>query len=173
MESKKCFKCGEVKSLEDYYKHKGMADGHLNKCKSCTQKDTKDRADILMNNPNWVEKEKERHRNKYYRLEYKDKHKPSAESKKATMDRYKQKFPEKIKAKSISSTLKAEVKGNHLHHWSYNIEHAKDVIELSVKDHNTAHRFLIYDQERMMYRTLKGLLLDTKEAHMEYIQNYF
>ena len=41
MESKKCFKCGEVKSLSDFYKHKGMADGHLNKCKDCTRSDAK------------------------------------------------------------------------------------------------------------------------------------
>ena len=38
---KTCFKCGKVKPLLDYYKHKTMPDGYLNKCKVCTKSDAK------------------------------------------------------------------------------------------------------------------------------------
>lgn len=42
MPRKKCFKCNKNKPLSDYYKHKEMGDGHLNKCKECTKKDATD-----------------------------------------------------------------------------------------------------------------------------------
>ncbi len=57
---KQCFKCGEAKELSEFYKHSRMADGHLNKCKTCTKKDAAKRLSIVIQDPEWRVKERRR-----------------------------------------------------------------------------------------------------------------
>lgn len=157
--------------MTEFYKSAGYKGGYTKRCKSCTKKKAREREEKLKSTPEGLAKERARHREKYHRLSYKEKHKPTPEMKKAAMERYKNKFPEKQAARNKTSHMKPEVKGNHLHHWSYNEDHYKDVIELSELDHNKLHRYMTYDQERMMYRTTEGVLLDTKKAHLEYFKS--
>jgi hypothetical protein len=168
-ESKSCIVCGISKPLTDYYKHPQMGDGHLGKCKECCKKQAKERDNILRQDPDWAEKERERAREKFHRL-YKGK-KPSPEVRQKAQITYRAKYPEKDKAKAAVNRKKTPI-GMQNHHWSYNKEHRLDTILITLTDHATAHRFMIYDQERMMYRTKEGILLDTKEAHVEYINQF-
>lgn len=165
---KQCFKCGLTKPLSEFYPHKQMADGHLNKCKDCNKRDTKNRTDTLMNDPAFVESERTRGRKKYHRL-YSKSLKPYVKNDSGF--KWAQRFPEKLAAKKYS-TNKLVPKGFEGHHWSYNLPDVKNVIALIKKHHMKAHRFLIYDQERMMYRRYDTLeLLDTKESHEVFIKH--
>lgn len=162
--SKICFKCGSELPLSDFYKHKKMSDGHLNKCKQCTKRDSSERYQTMRSDVGFVQKQRKRGRDKYHRLQYKEK------SVSKLSRAFRERYPEKYEAHIATQRMEPSVLGNHLHHWSYRSEHKKSVIEMSPREHAKAHRFLVYDQERMMYRTTSGLLLDTKERHEEYIQ---
>jgi hypothetical protein len=169
-ETKKCFKCGLEKSYSEFYKHKKTSDGYLGKCKTCTKSDVKKRSDILKTDDKWIELERKRGREKYHRLGYKN-NKPNHTSKRFVLINYSNIYPEKYNARIISQRVPID-EGLERHHWSYNIEHAKDIIPLSVRHHAKAHRFIVYDQERFMYRRYDtNELLDTKDKHIQFI-NY-
>lgn len=161
-----CFKCKKEKPLSEFYKHKKMGDGYLNKCKNCTKNEVKNRLNILKNDQEWIESERERTRKKYHRL-----YSGTGKANKNAVSNYFLKYPEKKMAGRICASLKKPFDNAERHHWSYNEEHFTDIIWLIKKEHMKAHRFIIYDQERMMYRRYdNNELLDTKIKHEEFIK---
>lgn len=89
---KTCFKCGGAKELSEFYAHRQMADGHLNKCKACTKLDSA----IRYRDPAARE-----------RIRQYDKDRESSEARKANkriyQARLRQKWPEKTKARQAVS----------------------------------------------------------------------
>lgn len=97
---KVCFKCNIEQPYTEFYKHKAMGDGYLNKCKSCTKSDAnKHREDNIekirdydRNRPNKSERAKQS--GEYHRTE-----KGAAVHLKSNQN-YRAKFPERYKART-------------------------------------------------------------------------
>lgn len=146
-----------------------MKDGKMNECIECVKKRVAKRETELRKNPEYLEKDRKRGRDKYYRLNYSER-KPTPEDKKRIILNYENKYPEKKKAVSATKNMKRP-KGYSLHHWSYNQQHWTDVIKLKKSDHYLLHRFIEYDQNIFLYRNKKtGEILDSKESHIELLK---
>lgn len=145
-----------------------MADGYLGKCKDCTKDDTKKRISLLKTDESFTESERKRGRDKYYRLGYKDRYKQDKSYRSSVNGKYKAKYPEKYLARNASQRIECP-NGYHNHHWSYLEIHRKDVIIMPAIEHAKIHRYMSYDEKYMMYRDMYGNLLDTREKHMEYV----
>ena len=140
MDSKVCFKCGVEKPLVEFYKHKQMGDGHLNKCKSCTKKDAGNHRKLN------IEKIREYDRSRST-LQHR------VELRKSTCKKYREEYPDRYKAHcKVSNALRdgrlvrperCDMCGTecnpHAHHWSYLEEHWLDVEWLCVPCHTEWH----------------------------------
>jgi len=159
-----CKICKIEKSLENFYKHPKTKDGYQEKCKDCAKSLSDERYKKLIKIPEFQEKERVRRKKPpREKVVWKTKNQVYLDSK--------ARYPEKYK---VHTMMKHYDKTNthHLHHWSYNEEHFDDCIQLLPSEHRKAHKFMIYDQERFMYRRIDTMeLLDSKESHEEYIKN--
>jgi len=150
METKKCFKCGKILPLTDFYIHKQMGDGHLNKCKSCTKNDVRLKYEDNVVNPEYVEKERLRCRLKYAKYKYKNKIKHSSN-------------------KSTCSFLKKngyDMLNKEAHHWNYNFKN--NIFILNRRNHAIIHKYLIFDEETNLFK-YNGMLIDSAEKHFNII----
>ncbi len=110
MDTKKCFKCNIVWPLNNFYKHSGMKDGYLNKCKECNKKDT---IENRLKNLDYytkydAERQKKPERRERSRLNNIRYRKENQEKYRAYNEEYKQKFPEKYLAKyTLKNAIRA------------------------------------------------------------------
>lgn len=160
METKRCFKCGEIKPLSEFYKHPKMGDGHLGKCKECTKNDVKEKYVENIKDESYVEKERIRGREKYKRLNYSDRtqYKKSYSRANRTVNRY-------LRDKGI------DMLGKEVHHWNYKEPH--NVFILSKRAHKLVHKNIEYLESLNCFVTNEGLILNTKENHYGYIKSVF
>ena len=150
METKKCFKCGIIKPLSEFYKHPKMEDGNLNKCKECTKKESKARYNVLSKDKNWLEKERQRSRDKFKRLGYKDKFKKVRE-----ICPLEANIAKKLRNRGY------DTKGKEAHHWNYNLPYS--IFLLSRKAHRCIHQFINVNYSDKYCYTKDGEKIDTVE----------
>jgi len=158
---KVCFKCFAEKPLSDFYVHKAMADGHLNKCKDCTKKDVFRHRELNLekvreydrNRPNREERVKTTC-TRISRLCKEDKDFSKRVSdiklKWALLNQHKTKAKHaanravrdgKLQKKTVCEHCNLEKKLQK-HHWSYEEQHWLDVIWLCTSCHGKEHKRL-------------------------------
>lgn len=158
METKICFKCKRELPLSEFYKHPQMADGHLNKCKECTKTDVKENYLKNSNDPDYLEKERERGREKYKRLGYRGKLSDTQRKKRSL-------YPSLRNAKEkLKEPLSKEFE---LHHWNYNL--LRNVIVLQRCLHHRLHTEITLNVEEGIYY-YNETALDTIEKHLDVIK---
>lgn len=154
MITKTCFKCNKEKSIDDFYKHSRMKDGHLNKCKSCTKIDVSALYYNNIENIEYVERERKRGRDKYSRLNYKNRIKGVHDEGKNTR--------KKLKINGFLIDESEEV-----HHWNYNMK--DDIFILGRRSHKLIHKYLKYDSASKMF-LYNNELIDSKLEHFYVIR---
>ena len=176
--SKKCFKCGRILPLSEFYKHSQMADGHLNKCKECTKRDVHNKYEDNRQDPSYMEKERARGRDKYKRL-YGNFNPELFEA------RPKQRICERYMNANLARNAKRALllrqpwlsmppEITHVHHWSY--KEPYQIFVVNRLTHYRIHHLTRYVEDKDCFVDLMtGELLDTLEKYKSWLfrHNFF
>lgn len=154
MKTKKCFKCGRILPLTEFYKHSKMVDGYLNKCKECTKKDVHRNYEKKIKDSEWLEKERVRGRNKYERL-----YKPDYLRNSFKFDKPYERIISNNNANRDLKKRGYNTDGKEAHHWNYN--EPKQVFLLTTEAHHKIHQFIVVNYDDGFCYTLSGNKLDT------------
>lgn len=158
METKRCFKCGLVKPLSEFYAHPQMADGHLGKCKCCTRKDVHDNYMLNIQSEEYVEKERYRGRDKYNRL-YKG---AGRCSKTKSLNNFRD-------ASRALRKLGYDTTGKEAHHWNYNLP--RSVILLSKRNHSLIHQHIVVNYDDGFLYQEDGEKIVSEEQAVTYFEH--
>lgn len=146
METKICRRCNTEKSINLFYKCRGMKDGYFNICKECQIPQGQKYRRKKSLDPTWVEKQRKRQRDRS-----KDKKHP---------------FPE-IQSGHIWKKYRNKIEvipRYQFHHWNYNLRFSVFYIHPSL--HGKIHKLITLNKEEKIYY-FANKPLDTKEKHRE------
>ena len=137
-----------------------MKDGHLNKCKMCCKKDAAFNYKKKSKNVWFIEAERRRGREKYKRLNYKEKYPPD-------------KLKSNAKTKNLHRYLISagyDMNMKEAHHWNYDLP--KQGFILTRKCHKLVHKFLTFDAKTRCFKW-GDIILDSLEKHYDFIKYVF
>ncbi len=164
--TKICIRCGDELPLVEFYKHKQMADGHLNKCKKCARSDSAKRESRIRSTPEGVESERKRHKEKYHRLKYKDRQKEWDSDKPWKSTSEYRNLNRDIRRKGV------DMKGKSAHHWCYNNDKLRSIFIISLNAHKKVHKHLVFIPDARIF-SFNGIPLTSKERHFGALLDIF
>lgn len=151
METKTCVRCKRTLPLSEFNKRTKSNDGYCYICKECNKRDCRKTYYKKRNDPEWVEKERARGREKYQRLGYRNR--PTKDKTRLLCDCYTYIRRELIK-RGYGKDIEA-------HHWNYNYLFL--VFPITRKAHRSIHRFITVNYTDKCCYTKDGVKLETPE----------
>lgn len=153
---KTCKRCGRSLPLSSFYKTR-YGQGTDSVCKECRRAAIRTRYFKQIQDPSFIEKERERGKNKYHRL-YKGK-----KSNKAIIKAAKYSSLRNAK-RDFQITCSSDME---LHHWNYNV--TNEVILLERRVHHLFHATTTLNVDEGIYY-VSNQSLDTLDKHLEVIK---